>query len=84
MTAQREKPKNSLLAQFEDSWNVTVDPQLLWLNHSGVTSPGRQKLGGLGQKLDGLGRQKLNGLRRQKLAGTSGSCYHNSNSFFLK
>jgi hypothetical protein len=28
MTAQREKPKNLLLAQFEDSWNVTVDPQL--------------------------------------------------------
>jgi len=28
MTTQKEKPKNSLLAQCEDSWNVTVDPQL--------------------------------------------------------
>ena len=26
MTAQRKKPKNLLLAQYEDSWNVTVDP----------------------------------------------------------
>jgi hypothetical protein len=44
MIVQREKPKNSLLAQCEDSLNVTVDPQLRWLNHSGVIDPGRQKL----------------------------------------
>jgi hypothetical protein len=33
-----------VLAQCEDIWNVTVDPLLRWLNHFGVSYPGRQKL----------------------------------------